>query len=267
MEALDRMPHSPFITLTHPAHAGIISQALQGRRRRLLGSGLASPNATVNPDLTYFVTLPKAMLVQICTFHGYGLPSFTGHSIDPDTGGIRVSDIKIIKVEGCDMLDTALDHVHMVIVKDGLRVEVHCSRSTCAAYYDQASFRSDDQVQDSQASVISDFANEFNVSVDYEANDLMSMGVANSTNSSRALLFSTSGCKRDRYENCDRCNYFGTLAARWSVSTAASFIPGVWGVAGKWSLSAFNRFFPNCCWICNRGFTVNFRCGCQRVRW
>jgi hypothetical protein len=248
--------------------AGIISQALQGRRRRLLADGMAGPNTTINPDLTYFVTLPKAMLAQICTFHGYGLPAFAGHSIDPDTGGTRVSNIKIVKVEGCDMLDTALDQVHMVVIKDGLRIEVHCSRSTCAAYYDQASFRSEDQVQDSQADVISDFAGTFNVSVDYGEDDPMGMGVANGTNSTRALLlFSTSGCRRDRYENCDQCNAFGTYALQKMGSRAAGYLPGVWGVVGKVSVTWFNWMFPNCCWLCNRGYTVNWSCGCQRVWW
>jgi hypothetical protein len=249
------------------ARAGIISQALTGRRRRLLDSGMAGPNATVNPDLTYFVTLPKAMLAQICTFHAYGLPGFSGHSVDPDTGGIRVSDIKIVKVEGCDMLDTALDLVHMVIVKDGLRVEVHCSRSTCAAYYDQASFRSQGQVQESQADVISDFASEYNIDVDYGDDDPMG-AAGNSTNSTRALLlFSTSGCKRDRYANCDQCNAVGTMVLQKAGQVAASYIPGVWGVAGKLTVRAFNWWFPNCCWTCKRGYTVDFGCGCQRVWW
>lgn len=271
-EALDQTRLSRFSSHSHLSihitpHAGIISQALQGRRRRLLAAGMAGPNATVNPDLTYFVSLPKAMLAQICVFHSYGLPGFAGNSIDPETGGVHVSDIKIVRVDGCDKLDNALEQVHMVLVKDGLRIEVHCSRTTCAAYYDQGSFRNEEQVQDPQADVIREFAAEFNLAVDYSGLDPLSMGAANSTNSTRALLFSASGCRRDRYANCDQCNAFGTTALRNMGPRVAGLLPGIYGRVGSLTVTAFKWLFPNCCWTCNRGWTVNGQCGCRRAWW
>ena len=216
------------------------------------------PSATVlrassTDDLNYLVQLPRSTIEESCLFHGNGLQSLTVHI---DTG--KVYSVVIQELQGCPppggMQNANLSSIRAALLLGDIPVEVHCSSSTCVAFYDAA-------------------AMAFAYTSKY-ASALRSPGAAGSTGpnvSGNATAPSSAGRKSRRAllaANLDQCSslLFG-LSYCCAVCTAPAWYSD--GRCGCRKVVGYDHCLDassvDCCTLCKGGWIVDGYCGCVAV--
>jgi hypothetical protein len=286
-------------TTKNAADADILVAAVN-RRRRLLGDttplpagNSSEPIPGVNPDLYYMSSLPLSVIAEACTYHSKGLDSFTTHGIDSKAGTTAITNIKLLQISGCDSMHRDLSAIRGEAMMDGVRLEVHCTSTACAVFYDQASLRKPGQVMQPSLEHFAEIAGKAGLDVsglEELSAKYTNATYTNATNDGRRLAAATRQgvmvCQmqydrrgnliRQRncyvppctYANCGKCDWDGTDRLAPAVITMVSngiqmaVAPGAPG-AGRVVAAVFNLFPSACCWTCQPGWMVDGRCGCK----
>jgi hypothetical protein len=127
-------------------------------------------------------TLPVSLIAE--AFNSKGLDAFSTDGLDSFAGTTVVASVKLLEVSGCDSLQRDLGAVHGVAMMNGVSLEVHCTSTACAAFYDQANLRKPGQVQQPAPEYIAEMADKLGINV----TGLEELGVkyTNATNATAA---------------------------------------------------------------------------------